>query len=67
MLAPLVKAVSKKSGLGLGSLATALALSLLTTNTFVAPTPAPLSIVSILGIDLGESILWGLIVSAVDA
>lgn len=66
MLAPLVKAVSKKSGLGLGSLATALALSLLTTNTFVAPTPAPLSIVSILGIDLGESILWGLIVSAVD-
>lgn len=66
MLAPLVKVVSKKSGLGLGSLATALALSLLTTNTFVAPTPAPLSIVSILGIDLGESILWGLIVSAVD-
>lgn len=66
MLAPLVKVVSKKSGLGLGSLATALVLSLLTTNTFVAPTPAPLSIVSILGIDLGESILWGLIVSAVD-
>ena len=66
MLAPLVKVVSKKSGLGLGSLATALALSLLTTNTFVAPTPAPLSIVSILGMDLGESIMWGLIVSAVD-
>ncbi|WP_028254643.1 GntP family permease [Veillonella magna] len=64
MLAPLVKAVSKQSGRKLGVLAVALALSLLTTNTYVAPTPAPISIVSILGIDLGESILWGLLVSA---
>ena len=32
-------------------------------NTYVAPTPAPLSIASILGIDVGQSILWGLAAS----
>ncbi len=66
MLAPLVKAIAKKSGQALGSLAVGLALSLLTTNTYVAPTPAPISIVSILGMDLGESIFWGLIVAAIN-
>lgn len=64
MLAPLVKEVARQSGLKLGVLATALSLSLLTTNTYVAPTPAPIAIVSIIGLDLGESIFWGLIVSA---
>lgn len=63
MLAPIVKAVAQKSKLKLGALATVLALGLLVTNTYVAPTPAPLSIVAILGIDVGESILWGLLVS----
>lgn len=63
MLAPIAKAVAKKSRMKLGALATVLALSLLITNTYVAPTPAPLSITSILGIDVGQSILWGLAAS----
>lgn len=63
MLAPIAKAVAKKSRLKLGALATVLALGLLITNTYVAPTPAPLSIASILGIDIGQSILWGLAAS----
>ncbi len=63
MLAPIAKAVARKSRMKLGALATVLALSLLITNTYVAPTPAPLSITSILGIDVGQSILWGLAAS----
>lgn len=63
MLAPIAKAVAKKSRLKLGALGTVLALGLLITNTYVAPTPAPLSIASILGIDVGQTILWGLAVS----
>lgn len=65
MLAPVLKAVAKNAKTLVGPLAVTLAGALLCTNTFVAPTPAPLSIVSILGIDIGESILWGLIVAAV--
>lgn len=63
MLAPIAKAVAKKSRLKLGALATVLALGLLITNTYVAPTPAPLSIAAILGIDVGQSILWGMAAS----
>ena len=36
------------------------ACSLLATNAFVAPTPAPLAIIAILGLDIGTSILWGM-------
>lgn len=60
MLAPIVKAVALKSKQSLGPLAVILSLSLLVTNTYVAPTPPPLAIVAILGIDIGVSILWGL-------
>lgn len=63
MLAPVLKAVARKAKVMVGPLAVSLAGALLCTNTFVAPTPAPLSIVSILGIDIGESIMWGLIVA----
>lgn len=63
MLSPLCKSISKKAKIMVGPLAVALALGLLNTNAFVAPTPAPLAIVAILGIDIGESILYGLIVA----
>lgn len=64
MLSPICKAVASRTGLRLGALAVALALGLLNTNAFVAPTPAPLAIVAILNVDIGQSILWGLIVAA---
>lgn len=63
MLSPLAKAVASRAGLRVGALAVALAMALLNTNAFVAPTPAPLSIVAILNVDIGTSILWGLIVA----
>ncbi len=65
MIAPLCKAIAKKSKKLVGPLAVALSGALLCTNTFVAPTPAPLSIVGILGIDVGQSILYGLLVAAI--
>lgn len=60
LLAPLVKSVAKKSGQRAGALGTITACSLLSTNAFVAPTPAPLAVVAVLGLDIGTSILWGL-------
>lgn len=65
MLSPICRAVAKRSKKAVGPIAVALTGALLCTNTFVAPTPAPLSIVSILGIDIGQSILFGLGAAAV--
>lgn len=60
LLSPLVKSVAKKSGKNSCMLSTVTACSLLSTNAFVAPTPAPLAVIAILGLDIGTSILWGL-------
>ncbi|MEM5780960.1 MAG: GntP family permease, partial [Lawsonibacter sp.] len=60
LLSPLVKSVAKKSGKNPCMLGTVTACSLLSTNAFVAPTPAPLAVVAVLGLDIGTSILWGL-------
>lgn len=60
LLAPLVKSVAKKSGKSPYALGTVTACSLLSTNAFVAPTPAPLAVIAVLGLDIGTSILWGL-------
>ena len=60
LLSPLIKSVAKKSGKNPCALGTVTACSLLSTNAFVAPTPAPLAVVAVLGLDVGTSILWGL-------
>lgn len=60
LLAPLIKSVAKKSGKNACALGTVTACSLLSTNAFVAPTPAPLAVVAVLGLDIGTSIMWGL-------
>lgn len=60
LLSPLVKSVAKKSDKNACALGTATACSLLATNAFVAPTPAPLAIIAVLGLDIGVSIVWGL-------
>ncbi len=60
LLSPLVKSVAKKSGKNACALGTVTACSLLSTNAFVAPTPAPLAVIAVLGLDIGTSILWGL-------
>ena len=60
LLSPLVKSVAKKSGKNACALGTVTACSLLSTNAFVAPTPAPLAVIAVLGLDIGTSIIWGL-------
>lgn len=65
MLSPIVKAVSKRTRHVVCVFATLTASALLCTNAYVAPTPAPLSIVAILNVDIGQSIICGLIVAAV--
>ena len=65
LLSPIVKNVGKKSGKNACALGTATACSLLSTNAFVAPTPAPLAVVAILGLDIGVSIAYGLVCAAV--
>ncbi|MCY7007873.1 GntP family permease [Fusobacterium simiae] len=64
LLSPLIKSVAKRSGKNPCALGTITACSLLSTNAYVAPTPAPLSVIAVLGLDIGVSILWGLPVAA---
>ena len=64
LLSPLVKSVAKKSNKNACALGTATACSLLSTNACVAPTPAPLAIIAVLGLDIGVSIAWGLTAAA---
>lgn len=65
MLSPIIKAVSYRTKRPVAVLATLTACALLMTNAYVAPTPAPLSIIAVLGVDIGQSILWGMLVAAI--
>lgn len=65
MLSPLAKALARKTKFHVGVLATVMALSLLMTNAFVAPTPAPLATAELINLDVGVSIFWGLIAALV--
>lgn len=60
LLSPLIKSVARKAGKNACALGTVTACSLLSTNAFVAPTPAPLAVIAVLGLDIGTSIIWGL-------
>ena len=59
ILAPLVKAIHKKTGIPLAVLAVSLSGGLLATHVYVPPTPGPLAAAGLLGIDIGQAILWG--------
>lgn len=65
MLSPIIKAVSRRTGRVVCVLATLTASALLCTNAYVAPTPAPLSIITVLGVNIGDSIIWGMLVAAI--
>ena len=65
LLSPLNKALSKKAGTSVAVGAIALALGLYATHTMVPPTPGPVAAAGILGADLGQVIIWGLLVSLV--
>ncbi|MCR1899051.1 GntP family permease [Irregularibacter muris] len=59
MMAPLIKAISKKTRIPLAVLGVSLASGLLATHVYVPPTPGPLAAAGLLGIDIGRAILYG--------
>jgi GntP family gluconate:H+ symporter len=65
ILSPLCKALAHRTGTTLAAAAIALSLGLYATHTMVPPTPGPVAAAGILGADLGQVILWGLLVSGV--
>ena len=63
ILTPLNKALAKRSGIPLATMAVALSTGLYATHTLVPPTPGPIAAAGNIGADLGLVILIGLIVS----
>ncbi|MED5502901.1 MAG: GntP family permease, partial [Pseudomonadota bacterium] len=63
ILHSLVRAISRDTGKSAVGLGVTLALGLLITHALVPPTPGPVAVAGILGVDLGEYMLWGLMVS----
>jgi len=63
ILTPLNKALAQKTGRSMAVMAVALATGLYATHCLVPPTPGPIAAAGILNADLGQVILWGLVVS----
>ncbi|WP_103109714.1 GntP family permease [Brevibacillus reuszeri] len=61
ILNPLVKALSKKTGKSVISIGVALAVGLVITHSLVPPTPGPLGVAGIFGVDIGVMIGLGLL------
>ncbi|MHA6261200.1 GntP family permease [Sporosarcina sp. CAU 1771] len=63
ILNPLVKALSRRTGKSVVTLGVALGIGLVATHHAVPPTPGPLGVAGIFGVDIGLMIGWGLIFS----
>lgn len=61
ILTPIAKALSKLTGKSVVGLGLALAFGLQLTHVFVPPTPGPLTVAGILGVDVGVMILSGIL------
>ncbi|MFC4410454.1 GntP family permease [Chungangia koreensis] len=61
ILSPLVKALSRKTGKSVVTLGIALGVGLVATHHAVPPTPGPLGVAGIFGVDIGSMIAWGLV------
>ncbi len=63
ILSPLVRALSQNTGKSLLTLGIALAGGLMLTHHAVPPTPGPLGVAGIFGIDIGLMIFWGVVLT----
>ena len=63
ILAPIAKAISKATKKSVISLGAALAAGLVITHSLVPPTPGPLGVAGIYGIDVGKFILIGFVLA----
>ena len=63
ILTSLVKGISRNTRKSVLTIGAALAVGLIVTHSAVPPTPGPLGVAGIFGIDIGVMIFWGLIIS----
>ncbi|QIZ77643.1 GntP family permease [Ferrimonas lipolytica] len=63
LLQSLVRAISANTGKSVVGLGSTLAIGLLITHAMVPPTPGPVGVAALLGVDLGAYMVWGLIVA----
>lgn len=63
MMAPIIFATAKKTGLPLAMIAVASVASLSVTHGFLPPHPAPVLIADTYGADIGKTLLYGLILA----
>ena len=61
ILSPLVKALSRKTGKSVVALGVSLAVGLVITHSLVPPTPGPLGVAGIFGVDIGIMIGLGIL------
>ena len=63
ILTPLARALSKKTKKSIVALSISLASGLVITHTLIPPTPGPLGVAGTFGVDVGQFILLGIILS----
>ncbi len=63
IVSPIAKAISKKTRRSIVSIAGPLAVGLVVTHSLVPPTPGPLGVAGTFGVDVGQFILWGIVIS----
>ncbi len=63
VLAPLVRAISKKTKKSATALGLSLAVGLVVTHSVVPPTPGPVGVAGIFGVSVGALLLWGIVVA----
>ena len=63
ILAPIAKAISRVTKKSVISLGAALAAGLVITHSLVPPTPGPLGVCGIFGVDVGRFILYGIVIA----
>jgi len=63
ILAPLAKAISRKTKKSVVGLGASLALGLVITHSLVPPTPGPVGVAALFGVSVGSFILWGIVLS----
>ena len=63
ILSSLNRSLSRRSGVSLATMAIALSTGLFATHNLVPPTPGPIAAANTLGADLGQVIMWGIVVS----
>lgn len=63
ILAPIAKAISRRTKKSIVALGVALASGLVITHTLVPPTPGPLGVAGTFGVDVGQFILLGIVIA----